>query len=130
MSKLVLRLGWVMLAILLALPAQAQPKLKFSIASFELDPFDTTAQSEAHKKKDGSGSLYAIIRVKSNNPDDNLREYLFNFGQLKHIIDQEDHGDELKPLCYSGRIGYGIMAGKRMRITPQEGLTAVVVKAR
>ena len=95
MSKLVLKLGGIILAIMLALPAQAQPKLKFSIASFELDAFDTTAQSEAHKKKDGSGSLYAIVRVKSNNPDDNLREYLFNFGQLKHIIDQEDHGDEL-----------------------------------
>ena len=34
---------------------------------------------------------------------------------------------ELKPLCFGGRIGYGIMTGKRCRITPQIGLMEVLM---
>ena len=50
-----------MLAILLALPAVAQSKLRFSVVGFELDVTDFSAQSPEYKKVDGSGSLYAIV---------------------------------------------------------------------
>ena len=92
MNKLILKLG-VILALLMALPVQAQTKLKFSVASFEEDPTDLSAQSAEYRKMDGSGSLYAIIKVTSNNPDDDLREYRFNFGNLKSSV--EDHDGEL-----------------------------------
>ena len=52
-----------MLAILLALPAVAQSKLRFSVVGFELDVTDFSAQSPEYKKVDGSGSLYAIVKV-------------------------------------------------------------------
>lgn len=90
MRKLLYKLGGVMLAILLALPAVAQSKLRFSVVGFELDVTDFSAQSPEYKKVDGSGSLYAIVKVTSNNPDDDLREYQFNFGSLKHIVVEHD----------------------------------------
>ena len=93
MRKLLFKLGGVMLAILLALPAVAQSKLRFSVVGFELDVTDFSAQSPEYKKVDGSGSLYAIIKVTSNNPDDDLREYNFNFGSLKHIVDDQHDGE-------------------------------------
>ena len=89
MNRLVLKLG-VILAILCALPASAQTKLRFSVAAFEQDVTDLSAQSTQYKKTDGSGSLYAIVKVTSNNPDDDLREYKFNFGSLKHIVEEHD----------------------------------------
>lgn len=70
--------------------AMAQQKLKFSVASFEADPFDMTAQNEQYEKMDGNGSLYAIIKVTSNNPDDQLKDYNFNFGNLRSIVEQHD----------------------------------------
>ena len=90
MNRLFLKLGWVILAILCALPASAQTKLRFSVAAFEQDVTDLSAQSTQYKKTDGSGSLYAIVKVTSNNPDDDLREYKFNFGSLKHIVEEHD----------------------------------------
>lgn len=84
---------WLFLMIIGFTPLFAQQKAKFSIASFEQDPFDLTAKNDAYKKIDGSGSLYAIIKVTSNNPDDNLKEYNFNFGNLRSIV--EHHDDEL-----------------------------------
>ncbi len=71
----------------------AQQRLKFSVAEFSQDAFDLSAQSEETKKIDGSGSLYAIIKVTSDNPDDDLRAYQFNFGNMNHLV--EDHDDQL-----------------------------------
>lgn len=90
MKRLIFKLGWVILAILLAMPAYAQSKLRFSVVGFEQDLTDLSAQSAQYKKVDGSGSLYAIVKVRSNNPDDDLREYQFNFGNLKHIVEERD----------------------------------------
>ena len=75
---------------LLAIPTSAQTKLRFSVAAFEQDLTDLSAQSAQYKKTDGSGSLYAIVKVTSNNPDDDLREYRFNFGNLKHTVEEHD----------------------------------------
>lgn len=68
----------------------AQDKLKFSIADFDTDPFDLSAKDKAYEKYDGNGERYAIIKVTSNNPNDNLNEYVFNFGNLKHIVKEHD----------------------------------------
>lgn len=68
----------------------AQDKLKFSIADFDLDPFDFSAKDKSYEKYDGNGDRYAIIKVTSNNPNDNLNEYVFNFGNLKHIVEEHD----------------------------------------
>ncbi len=66
----------------------AQKKLKFSVADFALDPFDTSPIM--YEKLDGDGYRYAIIKVSSNNPDDNINEYNFNFGYMKHYVEAHD----------------------------------------
>lgn len=72
--------------------AFAQDKLKFHVVSFENDVFDTSAKDDRWKKVDGSGSLYAIIKVTDENADD-LKAYTFNFGNMNHFV--EEHNDEL-----------------------------------
>ena len=79
-----------MCLIFIGLPASAQQKQKFSVANFEYNPFDMAAQSA---KLDGSGNRYAIIKVSSTNPDDDLKEYTFNFGNLRSFV--EEHDNEL-----------------------------------
>ncbi len=68
----------------------AQDKLKFSIADFDTDPFDLSAKDKRYEKYDGNGERYAIIKVTSNNPNDNLSEYNFNFGNMKHIVEEHN----------------------------------------
>ena len=68
----------------------AQTARKFSIASFALDQFDLTAKDSQHRKVDGNGSLYAIIKVISTNDDDNLGEYQFSFGNMNHEVVQKN----------------------------------------
>lgn len=91
MNNRIIHLVAVLLLLLLAAPTHAQQKLKFSVASFEADPFDLTAKEG--NKRDGNGELYAIIKVRSNNPDDDLKAFMFNFGYLNHKA--ESHDDEL-----------------------------------
>lgn len=57
---------------------------KFSVSGFASDPFDLSARSKEYEKIDANGSRYAIIKVTSNNPDDKLGEYDFNFGNMNH----------------------------------------------
>ena len=68
----------------------AQTRQQFTVTGFGIDQFDLTAQNEQYKKIDGSGSLYAIIKVTSTNPDDDLREYRFNFGNMNHEVTEHD----------------------------------------
>lgn len=78
------------LPIILVGIALAQNVQQFSVNSFEVDPFDFSAKDGTHEKIDGNGDRYAIIKVTSTNPLDNLREYNFNFGNLKHEVDEHD----------------------------------------
>ncbi len=64
-------------------------QLKFSVTDFAADPFDLTARNDQYKKVDGSGSLYAVIKVGSTNPE-GLREYNFNFGNMNHLVEWHD----------------------------------------
>lgn len=68
----------------------AQDRLKFRIADFDADPFDLSAKDSKYEKYDGNGDRYAIIKVTSTNPADNLNEYDFNFSNMKHIVEDHD----------------------------------------
>ena len=73
--------------------AFAQDLLKFRVVDFSYDDFDQTARDERFKKIDGSGSLYAIVKLKGASSDDDLRDYQFNFGNMNHIV--ENHNGEI-----------------------------------
>lgn len=108
---------------------QAQQKQKFSVTSFGLDPFDTTAKSDRYKKVDGSGDLMALIKVTSATPDDDLQAYTFNFGILNHEVVVHDD-DELwvyvqrnARLVTISREGYTTVSKYSLGESLQEGLT-------
>lgn len=70
--------------------AAAQDRLKFYIADFDIDPFDLSAKDVQYEKIDGNGDRFAIIKVTSNNANDDLSEYNFNFGNMKHIVENHE----------------------------------------
>ena len=86
-NRIILSLFFLLLGLT---SVQAQQKLKFSVASFELDQFDMTAKNEQYKKIDGNGDLFSIIKVTSNNPEDDLKAYHFSFGNMNHEVVQKD----------------------------------------
>lgn len=83
----------IILLWLLPLSLVAQQRQRFSVASFEADPLDLTAREGQYAQKDDNGTLYAIIKVTSNNPDDDLNAFQFNFGNPYHKTVM--HDDEL-----------------------------------
>ena len=91
MKRQLFSLFTLLLLLLTAATASAQQNRQFSIVSFGHDPFDMTAKNDQYKKIDGSGSLYAIIKVSSATADDNLSEYRFNFGNLNHIVEEKEN---------------------------------------
>lgn len=60
----------------------AQNKLQFDVVELKQDLFDTSAKSKRYGEVDGNGSYYAIIKVTSDDPDDDLNTFRFNFGNL------------------------------------------------
>ena len=129
MNKLFYKtLPLLLLLLLTAGMADGQTLRKFSVASFELDQLDLTARSGEHKKVDGNGSLYAIIKVTSNNPDDNLAEYSFNFGNMRH--EMVDKNGELwvyvqrnAKMVTISRQGYSTIRKYDLKTTIEEGRT-------
>lgn len=118
----------VLAMLLCCLSVYGQKNLKFSVASFELDQFDLTAKNDLYKKTDGSGSLYAIIKVTSNNPDDNLREYNFNFGNLRSMVEQHDgelwvYVQKNAKTVTISRAGYATVSRYDLRTTIEAGRT-------
>lgn len=85
-----LQITIMLVAILCAPNLSAQNKLKFSISNFGADHFDYSAKDKNLEKFDGNGDRYAIIKVSSANPDDNLKEYNFNFGNMNHLVEEHD----------------------------------------
>ena len=67
--------------------AEAQES-KFQVAEFYQDLQDLTAQEE--NRDDGDGSLYAVIKVTSDNEDDDLSQFFFDFNYLKCIKEMRD----------------------------------------
>ena len=128
--KNVLKQIWLVLFLLIAgmMTASAQQKLKFSVESFELDQFDLTARNEAYKKMDSNGDLYAIIKVTSSNPDDNLRAYHFNFGNMNSLIDVHDaelwvYVQRNAKMVTISREGYATVSRYDLQTTIEEGRT-------
>ena len=74
----------------------AQQLKVFSVESVEDDPFDMSASVKAATKKvDGSGDLYAVLKITSDDVDDDLRAYNFDFGMLKSIVEVHDAEGEI-----------------------------------
>ena len=67
--------------------AQAQ-ELKFRVAEFYQDQQDLTGQEE--NRDDGDGALYAVIKVTSDNEDDDLSQFSFDFNYLKSSKEMRD----------------------------------------
>lgn len=84
---------FVGLLILIFLPvlvyAQGQ---KIYLDKFERDDFSTTAKD--NPKYDGSGNLYSIIKVRTNNETAVSREFKFSFGNMASS-DAGQHEDEV-----------------------------------
>ena len=78
------------LFLLLGLTSVQAQQRQFSVANFGHDSFDLTAKNDQYKKVDGNGSLYAIIKVTSTSPDDQLSDYRFNFGNMNHEVVARD----------------------------------------
>ena len=61
---------------------------KFRVAEFYLDQQDMAAQLE--NRNDGDGYLYAVIKVTSDNEDDDLSRFSFDFNNMRHIKEVRD----------------------------------------
>ena len=68
----------------------AQSEKVFTISEFVQDPFDLSGRGENTKKVDGSGYLYAIVKVSSDDPEDKLTDYRFDFGMLNSKMEVVD----------------------------------------
>ena len=86
--KKILLIFALLLGVVAGAFAQAQPKI--SVLGFDEKPFDTTAKSERYKIVDGNGNLFSIIKLLSNNPNDDLSAYSFDFGLCESRIRQVD----------------------------------------
>lgn len=84
------RLLLLLLALAVCSGASAQERLRFHVAEFGEDLSDFSAKSPEYEKYDSNGDRYAIIKVSSLNPGDNLAEYNFNFGNLRHLTEMHD----------------------------------------
>ena len=76
------------------LSGQSNKLKEFSVASVDDDPFDTNARSEGYGEYDSDGEYYAILKVTTDDPDDNLHAYIFDFGYpSSHIKVHESEGE-------------------------------------
>ncbi len=64
------------------LTASAQTKAKMKVVSFQEDPRATAASQPPYRQTDDNGDLFAIVKVRSTNPGDDLRLFQFDFGYL------------------------------------------------
>jgi len=88
-------LGLIILFLFETSPLLAQQLRTFRVTDFHRDALALTARNEQYKKTDDSGSLYAIIKVKSDLPDDDLQSYRFDFGLMNSIVVHHPETEEL-----------------------------------
>ena len=79
-----------LLLLFAAMPAAAQQMQKFHIESFGENPFDMSAREKLTARDDGTGILYAIIKVRSTVPEDDLKAYELDFDYLKDVQEMHD----------------------------------------
>ncbi|MBQ5752038.1 MAG: PEGA domain-containing protein, partial [Bacteroidaceae bacterium] len=80
----------LVLLLFAALPVAAQQMQKFHVESFEENPFDMSAREKPTSRDDGTGTLYAIIKVRSTVPEDDLGAYKFDFDYLKDVEEKRN----------------------------------------
>ena len=88
----------ILLIILLSLqshPLSAQQRLRFSVGEFRQDPLALSARSDQYKRQDDNGTLYSIIKVKSDIPNDDMQSYRFEFGYINRCVELHDDTNEL-----------------------------------
>ncbi len=117
----------LLLLILCILPhiAMAQPAMR--MASFQAVPTDLSAQGSA-RRNDVNGNAYALVKVTSASPTDDLRAYRFDFGLLAHEVDAVDHPDGLYVYVQKGakhvsisRQGYAPIMKQSLGMTLEAG---------
>lgn len=116
------------LALLFSVSANAQRRLTFRIADFTLAEEDMTARNPNYQKTDPDGARYAIIKVTSDNPNDDLKSYKFDFGYLESFV--EPHDDALWVYVRQNakkisirREGYVSISQYNLGLTIQQGRT-------
>ena len=110
--------------LLLAAPLVAQPKI--TVVSFEENLLDMSAREKPTSRDDGTGALYSIIKVRSTNPEDDLKAYELDFEYLKDV--QEMHNGVLWVYVQNGaktvtinREGYRTVERYNLKTTLQPG---------
>ena len=67
---------------------------EFSVESVSDDPFDGSGRSSQYGRVDGDGYNYAILKVTTDDPSDDLYSYRFNFGALySEIVVHPNEGE-------------------------------------
>ena len=90
MKQFVLKSLLLLLLFTVALPVAAQQMQKFHIESFGENSFDMSAREKPTSRDDGTGKLYAIIKVRSTVPEDDLKAYELDFDYLKDVQEMHD----------------------------------------
>ena len=127
--KTFLRIAYILLLLVIGtICILAQSKQLFRVESFGLDQFDMTARNEAFKEVDGNGSLYAIIKVTSSTPNDDLSAYNFNFGNMNSKLKMKDgelwvYVQRNAKMVTISRNGYETINKYDLQTTIEEGRT-------
>ena len=80
----------ILLLLFAVLPAAAQEMQTFHVESFVENQFDMSAHEKPTSRDDGTGKLYAIIKVRSTDPKDDLKAYELDFDYLKDVQEMHD----------------------------------------
>ena len=76
------------------LSGQSNKLKEFSVESVSDDPFDGSGRSSQYGRVDGDGYNYAILKVTTDDPSDDLYSYRFNFGALySEIVVHPNEGE-------------------------------------
>ena len=80
----------ILLLLFAVQPVAAQQMQKFHVESFEENSFDMSGKEKPTSRDDGTGTLYAIIKVRSTAPEDDLKAYDLDFDYLKDVQEMHD----------------------------------------
>ena len=118
----------LLLCLATALQAQSTQSRDMSIASFDYSPNDMTARQSETMKKDAEGKMMAIIKVRTNDPKDDLTAYEFDFGYMEDITEVRNDDREIWVYVQRGakhitisRSGYKTIKNRDLGVTIEDG---------
>ncbi len=121
------RKALALLLLVAHVPAMAQ-QATMRVVSFEASSFDMSAQNTARRMDVANGIPFALIKVTSAVPNDDLRAYHFDFGWINSEIDAVNHDDGLYVYVQKGakqvtitRQGYAKIEKYPLGMTLQAG---------